>query len=154
MSRAYPVAFGRHLQAAERVASACGHESVNYLPPAYAALNLPSCLTIAAQMYEWLEPAERATCVACWRAWYDLPLNYEFEELPLGRQSLPTPWFSVSESVVTGARKRGAANQWRLGGAASAEEACRYVSANCPPAECKAITDRLVCTERKRTIAR
>ena len=86
------------------------------MPPAYAALNLPSCLKMTAQMYGCLEQAVWATCVVCWRAWYDLPLNYAFEDISLPRGSSLTPWLRVSESVVAGARKRGATNQWCLCG--------------------------------------
>ena len=111
MSRA-----GTWKQAAECSARRCQQEAMDYLPPAYAALHLPVCLSMTAQMYGCLERAEWKTCVVCWRAWYDLPGDHDFEEITLGRKETPAPWFKVADSTIVGEKRRGAANQWRLGG--------------------------------------
>ena len=84
---------GTWKQAAKHVAGAHEQEHVHYLPPAYAALNFPSCLKMSAQMYECLEKAEWATCVVCRRAWYDLPPSYTFEDISSCRASSLTPRF-------------------------------------------------------------
>ena len=90
--------------------------------------------------------------MVCWRAWYDLSQDYEFQKLVLGRKTLPVPWFNLAESEVLSSRMRHAVNQWRLRGAASAEDAQRFLSANYSDWECRCITERLVCPARKRSI--
>ena len=107
---------GTWKQAAECSARLCQQEAMDYLPPAYAALNLPICLSMIAQMYGCLEHAEWRTCVVCWRAWYDLPGDHDFEQIKLGRKERAEPWFKVADSTIVGENRRGAANQWRLGG--------------------------------------
>ena len=106
----------RHLEASCGVCvqafPATGH---GLLAPAHAALNLPVCLSMTAQMYGCLEHAEWRTCVVCWRAWYDLPGDHDFEKIALGRKETPAPWFKVADSTIVGEKRRGAANQWRLG---------------------------------------
>ena len=97
---------GAWKQAAQEVARLCQQPTLDYCPPAYAALGLPTCLSMTLQMYECLEQAEWRTCVVCWRAWYDLSQDYEFEKLVLGRKTLPVPWFNLAESEVLGSRKR------------------------------------------------
>ena len=89
--------------------------------------------------------------MVCWRAWYDPPQDYDFEHLVLGRKAAPVPWFNLADSVVVGSGKRHAVNQWRLRGAASAEDATRFLSMNYPEDECRRITERRVCPERKRS---
>ena len=139
-------------QAAEKIARLCQQSSLDYCPPVYAALSLPVCLSMTAQMYECLEQAEWRTCVVCWRAWYDPPQDYQFERLVLGRKTSPVPWFNLAESVVLGARKRQAVNQWCLRGAASAQAALTFLSANYPDDECRRISEYLVCPARKRSV--
>ena len=90
--------------------------------------------------------------MVCWRAWYDPPQDYDFEKLVLGRRMLPVPWFNLAKSEVLGCRKRHAVNQWRLRGAASADDAQSFLSANYPDQECSRIAERLVCPVRKRSI--
>ena len=107
---------GTWKQAAECSARLCQHQGMDYLPPAYAALNLPVCLSMTAQMYGCLEHAEWRTCVVCWCDRYDLPGYHDFEEIKLGRKERAVPWFKVADSTIVGANRRGAANQWRLGG--------------------------------------
>ena len=93
-------------------------------------------------MYECMEQCEWATCVVCWRAWYDLPPDYHFEELLLGVSPSPTPWFTLADSAIVGARRRGPVNQWRLGGAGSEAEARQFLAANHPPDVCAAVLAR------------
>ena len=62
---------GAWKQAAQEMARLCQQSTLDYCPPAYAALSLPTCLSMTSQMYECLEQAEWRTCVVCWRAWYD-----------------------------------------------------------------------------------
>ena len=88
----------------------------------------------------------------CWRAWYDPPQDYNFQELVLGRRSAPVPWFNLAESEVLGSKRRHNVNQWRLRGAASAEDAQRFLVANYPDREVRRITESLVCPLRKRSI--
>ena len=150
-----PEVFGRDgawKRAAEQVARLCQQPSMDYCPPVYAALSLPACLSMTAQMYECLQQAEWRTCVVCWRAWYDPPQNYDFEQLVLGRKAVPVPWFNLAESSVLGARKRHAVNQWCLRGAASAQDALTFLAANYPEDECRRITEHLVCPARQRSV--
>ena len=93
---------GAWKQAAQEMARLCQQPTLDYCPPAYAALSLPTCLSMTSQMYECLEQAEWRTCVVCWRAWYDPPQDYDFEQLVLGRRSVPVPWFNLAESEVLG----------------------------------------------------
>ena len=72
---------GTWAQAAQNIAGACAREGPAHLPPSYAALNIQSCLAITGQMYECMEECEWVTCVVCWRAWYDLPPHYHFDDL-------------------------------------------------------------------------
>ena len=51
-----------------------------------------------------------------------------------------------------GARKKGVVNQWRLQAAGSVEEACGYLAANYRPVDCAAITSRLLCADRQRSV--
>ena len=90
--------------------------------------------------------------MVCWRAWYDLPGDHDFEEITLGRKETPAPWFKVADSAIVGEKRRGAANQWRLGGAASPEDACSYLSANYPEQEVNRIIERLVSESSKRSV--
>ena len=143
---------GTWKQAAECCARHCQQQAMDYLPPAYAALNLPVCLSMTAQMYGCLELTEWRTCVVCWRAWYDLPGDQDFAEIKLGRKERPAHWFNVADSAIVGEKRRGAVNQWRLGGAASPEDACRYLYENYPEDEVKRILDRLVSKSSKRVI--
>ena len=130
----------------------CQQPPLDYLPPAYAALSLPACLSMTSELYQSLEQTEWRTCVVCWRAWYDPPQDYNFQELVLGRRSAPVPWFNLAESEVLGSKKRRAVNQWCLRGAGSAEDAQRFLVANYPDREVRLITDSLVCPLRKRSI--
>ena len=75
-----------------------------------------------------LEEVQWATCVVCWRAWYDLPAGYEFSQTCQGLRSSKTPWFDPAASAITRTRKKGAVNQWRLEAAGSVEEAHSYLS--------------------------
>ena len=59
----------------------CGSANPDHLPPAYAALNIPSYLVITGQMYESIVLCKWVTCVVCYRAWYDLQADYHFDEL-------------------------------------------------------------------------
>ena len=124
-----------------------------HLPPAYVALNIPSCLAITSQMYECMELCEWSTCVVCWRAWYDLPPDYHFDELLLGAKASPTPWFTLADSAMLMARRRGAVNQWRLGGAVSAEAARQFLAANYSPDVCAAVLARAHSPGRRRSVA-
>ena len=99
-----------------------------------------------------LEEVQWATCLVCWRAWYDLPGDYEFSYKQQGLRSAQAPWFDPSASVVTRARKRGVLNQWRLEAAGSVEKAQRYLAANYSAEECETIARRLHNPERKRVI--
>ena len=114
---------GAWKQAAQEMARLCQQPALDYLPPAYAALSLPACFSMTSELYESLEQTEWRTCVVCWRAWYDPPQDYNFQQLVLGRRSVPVPWFNLAESEVLGSKRRHAVNQWRLRGAASAEDA-------------------------------
>ena len=136
---------GAWKQTPEQVARLCQQPRLDYCPPVYAALGLPACLSMTAEMYECLEQAEWITGVVCWRAWYDPPQGYDFEKLVLGRKTLPVPWFNLAESVVLGAGKRHAVNQWCLRGAASAQDALTFLFSNYPDDQCRRITEHLVC---------
>ena len=80
-----------------------------------------------------------------------MPPDFEFSDRQQGIRSPPAPWFDPSASVITGAQKKGAANQWRLEAAAS-EEARSYLAANYSPAECGAIARRLHNSDRQRAV--
>ena len=114
---------GAWKQAAEEMARLCQQPPLDYLPPAYAALSLPTCLSMTSQLYEALEQTEWRTCVVCWRAWYDPPQEYGFQKVQLGRRSTPVPWFNLAESKVLGNKKRRCVNQWCVRSDASAEDA-------------------------------
>ena len=103
-------------------------------------------------MYECLEQAGFTTCVACWRAWYDLSHDYEFQKPVLGRRKLPVPWSNLAESQVLGSRKRHGVNQWRLRASAPADDAQSFLSAKYPDRVRSLIAERLVCPARKRSI--
>ena len=97
---------GAWRQTAQEVARFCQQTPLDYRHPVYASLNFPPCLSMALQMCECSEQAEFNTCVVCLRAWYDLPHDYEFQKLVLGRRKLPVHWFNLEESEVLGSRKR------------------------------------------------
>ena len=67
---------GAWKQAAQEMVRVCQQPILDYLPPAYAALSLPACLSMTSQMYECLEQAEWRTSVVCWWPWYDPPQDY------------------------------------------------------------------------------
>ena len=83
--------------------------------------------------------------MVCWRAWYDLPPDYHFDELPLGTKASPTPWFTLADSATLAARRRGAVNQWRLGGTGSDEAARQFLIANYSPDVCAAVLAERSC---------
>ncbi len=143
---------GTWKRAAEESARLCQREGPACLPPSFAALNLASALNLTSEMCGCLEQVEWMTCVACWRAWYDLPSGYEFSHTEQGARSAPAPWFDLSTSVVAGAQKRCPVNQWRLKAAGSVEDARAYLEANYDPLECAAVMARLLCAERKRSV--
>ena len=104
-------------------------------------------------MYECMDKCEWVTCAVCWRAWYDLPSHYHFDDRCLGTSPLPTPRFTLADSAIVGARRRGAANQRRLGGASSVAEAREFLSANYSQKARAAVLDRAHCPGRRRTVA-
>ena len=134
------------------MARLCQQPPLDYLPPAYAALSLPTCLSMTSQLYESLEQTEWRTCVVCWRAWYDPPQEYGFQKVQLGRRSTPVPWFNLAESKVLGNKKRRCVNQWCVRSDASAEDAQSFLVANYPEREVERITESLVCPQRMRSI--
>ena len=143
---------GAWKQAAQQFARHCQQPSLQYCPPAYAGLNLPTSLSMIGQMYDCFEKTPWRTCVVCWRAWYDPPATYEFEKLQLGRQERPVPWFDVKKSVILGATESKIVDQWRLNGKAPAAEAERFLAANYPEDECLRIKKQLISPEYKRTV--
>jgi len=143
---------GTWKRAAEQSARLCQRDGPTHLPPSYAALKMESARTFTSEMCGFLEQVVWTTCVACWRAWYDLPSGHVFSHAQQGVRSDPAPWFDASASVIAGSLRKRAVNQWRLQAAGSVEEARGYLAANYPPAECEAITNRLLCGDRKRSV--
>ena len=149
----FRVGGGTWKRAADLSARLCQHDGPSQLPPSYAGLDQETHLRLTSQMCGCLEEVQWATCVVCWRAWYDLPAGYEFSHTGQGLRSPEAPWFDPGASVITRARKKGAVNQWRLEVAGSVEEAHGYLAANYSPAECDAIVRRLHSPSRKRAVA-
>ena len=143
---------GTWKRAAAQSARLCQHDGPSHLPPSYAALDQEPQRRLTSQMCGCLAEVQWATCVVCWRAWYDLPAGYEFSYTQKGLRSPQAPWFDPSSSVITRARKKGAVNQWRVEAAGSEEEAQLYVAANYSAEECSAIAHRLQCPERRRVL--
>ena len=106
---------GSWKRTADESARLCQQDGPSHMPPCYAGLHQELQRKLTSEMCGCLEEVQWATCVVCWRAWYDLPADYEFSCKQRGLRSTQTPWFDPSGSVVTRARKRGGAvNQWRL----------------------------------------
>ena len=106
---------GTWKRAADLSARLCQHEGPSQLPPSYAGLDQEIPLRLTSQMCGCLEEVQWATCVVCWRAWYDLPAGYEFSHTRQGLRSAEAPWFDPGASVITRARKKGAVSSgaWR-----------------------------------------
>ena len=134
---------GSWKRTADESARLCQQDGPSHLPPCYAGLHQEHQRRLTSEMCGCLEEVQWATCVVCWRAWYDLPGDYEFSYKQQGLRLAQTPWFDPSASVVTRARKRGVLNQWRLEAAGSVEEAQRYLAANYSAEECETIASRL-----------
>ena len=69
---------GTWKRAAEQSARLCQRDGPTHLPPSYTALNMVSARTFTSEMCGFLEQVAWTTCVACWRAWYDLPSGHVF----------------------------------------------------------------------------
>ena len=90
--------------------------------------------------------------MVCWRAWYDLPDDFNFHKLVLGRKSSEVPWFKLATSEVLGKKKKKSVNRWCLCGAASAGDAMRYLEVNYNSDTVKLFETNLVSENRKRSI--
>ena len=139
-------------RAAEQSARLCQRDGPEHLPPCYAGLDQEPARRLTSEMCGCLEEVQWATCVVCWRAWYDLPAGYEFSCTQQGLRSPQAPWFDSSASVITRARKKEAVNQWRLEATGSVEEARNFLAANYTPAEHEAIARRVHQPDRKRVM--
>ena len=143
---------GSWKRTAEESARLCQQDGPSHLPPCYAGLDQEHQRRLTSQMCGCLEDVQWATCVVCWRAWYDLPAEYEFSYTQQGLRAQQAPWFDPGASVITRAGKKSHVNQWRLEAAGSVEEAQCYLAANYPSGECESIARRLHDPERKRII--
>ena len=69
---------GSWKRTAEESARLCQQDGPGHLPPCYAGLDQEHQRALTSQMCGCLEDVQWATCVVCWRAWYDLPAEYEW----------------------------------------------------------------------------
>ena len=69
---------GRWKRTADESARLCQQDGPSHLPPCYAGLDQEHQRRLTSEMCGCLEDVQWATCVVCWRAWYDLPDDYEF----------------------------------------------------------------------------
>ena len=104
-------AQGPWLEAAARIALAEGVEPLPIMPPSYVALNDKQCLADIKQMYDFLQMTSWQTCVVCWRAWYCVPMNYNFR-MAHGKGNETHKWFNPHNSAILGAKRKKNVNQW------------------------------------------
>eukprot|EP00973_Karenia_brevis_P080842 11215232-Karenia_brevis.AAC.1 len=89
-------------KAAATIAKAEGDSSVNSTPPPFVALNDMTSMKYIRQMNRFLDEAQWATCVVCWRAWYNVgtaSTNFEGVRTKF-QQSRAQPWFDPRRSEV------------------------------------------------------
>ena len=68
-------------------------------------------------MYGFLDHVVWSTCVICWRAWYSVPSDFDFQETlrPCSAShQAGSPWFQPSSSVTLWATQKKHVNRWVL----------------------------------------
>ena len=140
--------------AAENIARAEQSSRLTTMPPSFCSLNDKVCLRKISEMYSFLEEARWATCVVCWRAWYNVPCDGNFQSAacpgPASRAA-GAPWFNCKASVTQRRKERKQVNHWVLefdpqqGAAAE-----RFLMANYLASDAARILSRLQDSERRR----
>jgi hypothetical protein len=141
-------AQGTWHEAAAIIARAEGVEPLPIMPPSYVALNDEHCLADIKQMYDFLQMTSWQTCVVCWRAWYCVPLNYNFR-LARGKGDEYHKWHNPRNSAIWGAKHKKNVNRWFIDSLEkSAPErrsgARNFLEHNYAPAVCETIWAQLV----------
>ena len=95
--------------AASRIAEADGSTCLESMPPSYCALNDPTCLQVVSDMYGFLDNVIWSTCVVCWRAWFTVPSDFNFQETVRpgsASHQARVPWFEPASSVTLRATQK------------------------------------------------
>ena len=92
---------GTWKQAAQKLAeaerkSADGYPTV--MPPSFVGLRNPQSLIHISEMYSFFQKTNWRTCVGCWRAWYNVPDDFEFSTVKT-KAGGETPWYRPTRST-------------------------------------------------------